>query len=371
MENSEFSINFELKEYFEDLETQTSSPNSSCIAAPDLERTPPKGSGQEEVYGTAGEFVRAQWLLLLLLVVLLLLSLASEGWGWQWPAAAAPAALLSLPVQTQWPLLLQPSSSCSKDPPFAAVLVLTAPGAWEARAAVRGTWGGEGVVRGRRVRVFFVCVCFSWWGRCLLLLLLLLLLQQLSSEAQQHGDILQLAAPDSYRLLTHKTKAALQWAANFCKEAAFLVKADADIYLNLEKLVAFLEAKRGAPLAAGAPRRGAPLITDPTHRNYQDPALLPHRAHYPPYPAGPLYILSGELGALLARGAPWQPLLSNEDCFVGALLEALGAPLEATGPGAPISLYAADSEDFAAFQNFLAVHPVSPQRLLQLWQQLH
>ncbi|CDJ40985.1 Similar to UDP-Gal:betaGlcNAc beta 1,3-galactosyltransferase, polypeptide 2, related [Eimeria tenella] len=361
MENSEFLVNFELKEYFEDLETQTSSPSSSCIAAPKLERTPPNDSGQEEVCATAGEFVRAYWLLLLLLLVLFVLSLASEVWGWQWAAAAAPAALLSLPVQTQWPLLLQPSSSCSKDPPFAAVLVLTAPGDWGARAAVRGTWGGEGWVWGRRLRVFFVTPAAAAAA----------LQQQLRSEAQQHGDILQLAAPDSYRLLTHKTKAALQWAAEFCSEAAFLVKADADIYLNLEKLVAFLEAKQGAPLAAGAPHQGAPLITDPTHRNYQDPALLPHRAHYPPYLAGPLYILSGELGALLARGAPWLPLLSNEDCFVGVLLEALGAPLESTGPGAPISLYAADSDDFAAFKNFLAVHPVSPQRLLQLWQQLH
>ncbi|CDJ58867.1 hypothetical protein, conserved [Eimeria maxima] len=284
----------------------------------------------------------------------------SKAHGWKWPGEGQ-LSLLSLPVQTDWRLLITPKVSCADDPPFAALVTMTGAADAEARAVVRSTWGGVSRVGKRRLRVFF------------------LLGTQASEEVQEtvvkeaamYGDILQHSAPDKYRNLTYKTITAFRWIANACPEAKFLIKADADVFLDVNKLVDYLNAHQDEPdVAAGVLRTNVAVVRERTHRNYEDPAVY-SQPKYPPYLSGPLYIISGDLVAKIAAVAKWLPVLSNEDCFVGTCLQALGVQPQSSAPGAIIDVFFRNFSDISDLRKWMAIHPIAKERLLALWQELH
>ncbi|NXX47410.1 B3GT4 galactosyltransferase, partial [Tricholaema leucomelas] len=62
----------------------------------------------------------------------------------------------------------------------------------------------------------------------------------LLSEWETHGDLLQGDFRDSYSNLTLKTLLLLRWAAAHCPSAAFLLKADDDVFVNLPSLTSYL-----------------------------------------------------------------------------------------------------------------------------------
>ncbi|NXC22991.1 B3GT2 galactosyltransferase, partial [Corythaeola cristata] len=56
---------------------------------------------------------------------------------------------------------------------------------------------------------------------------------------------------------------------------------------------------------------------------YVPPEVYPN-ATYPPYCAGPAYVLSGDLAGKIYGVAQTLPLINMEDSFVGICLQALG-----------------------------------------------
>ena len=284
----------------------------------------------------------------------------SKSRGWRWPEERQ-LSLVSLPVQTNWRLLITPQISCADDPPFAALVTMTGAADAEARAVVRSTWGGVSRVGTRRVRVFFVLGTVGSQE----------VQQAVEKEAETYDDILQHSAPDKYRNLTHKTITAFRWVANACPQAKFLVKADADVFMDINKLLGYLNAHQDeTDLAAGVLRTNAVVIRDPKNRNYEDPGVY-SPATYPPYLSGPLYIISNDLVAKIAAVAKWLPVLSNEDCFVGTCLQALGVKPQSCAPAVIIDVFFNDSSDISDIRKWMAVHPIVKERLLTLWGELH
>ncbi|CDI73685.1 hypothetical protein, conserved [Eimeria praecox] len=284
----------------------------------------------------------------------------SKAHGWRWPEERQ-LSLLSLPVQTSWRLLITPKVSCADDPPFAALVTMTGAADAEARAVVRSTWGGVSRVGNRRVRVFFVLGTVGSHEAQ----------QAVEKEAEMYGDILQHSAPDKYRHLTYKTITAFRWIKDACPEAKFLVKADADVFIDMNRLLGYLNAHQGEKdVAAGVLRTNVQVIREPTNRNYEDPGVY-SPATYPPYLSGPLYIISADLVAKIAAVAKWLPVLSNEDCFVGTCLEALGVHPQSSAPAAMIDVFFNDFSDITDIRKWMAIHPVAKERLLTLWRELH
>lgn len=268
-----------------------------------------------------------------------------------------PVPLLSLPLQTSWRLLITPNVSCSEDPPFVALATMTAAADFEGRERVRNTWGGVGIVNGRRVRLFFVLGAVASKS----------VQEAVEAEAAWHGDILQHAAPEKYTHLTYKTITLIQWLARSCPQANFLVKADGDVLLDLNKIVAYLTAKQHEPnVAAGFVRVNNPVLRYRSHRNYEDPFVYPHPT-YPLYPAGPCYMLSGALVGKIAEVAVALPRLNNEDCFIGLCLQRLGVEPQDSAPQAPINPEFDDAQGINEVMKWAAVHPVRPTRFLPLW----
>ena len=63
---------------------------------------------------------------------------------------------------------------------------------------------------------------------------------RLHLESNQYGDIVQVDFVDSYRNLSYKSVAALKWITNSCRRAQFVLKADDDIFVNVFKLLQYL-----------------------------------------------------------------------------------------------------------------------------------
>jgi len=129
--------------------------------------------------------------------------------------------------------------------------------------------------------------------------------------------------------LSGKTLALLE-AASLQYDAAFVVKVDDDVWLNVPALAASLRARRHTQrLYMGCLRAGSPLRFAGTSYAHlavgeslqfadPEPSVLP-------YAAGQLYVLSRELALHLAESARLLRRFGNEDVSVGAWLVGLDA----------------------------------------------
>lgn len=93
------------------------------------------------------------------------------------------------------------------------------------RDTIRLTWAEQSLVTKLNVSVYFIIgkshnKSYSSDTR-------------IAAEDNIHKDIIQLDFIDSYHNLTIKTLAAINWAAINCPSAKFVIKADQDVYYNL------------------------------------------------------------------------------------------------------------------------------------------
>ena len=63
---------------------------------------------------------------------------------------------------------------------------------------------------------------------------------QIEEESRKHGDILQVEMDDSYRNLTRKSVAFLNWVNTNCPHVDFVMKIDDDGYINVHNLATAL-----------------------------------------------------------------------------------------------------------------------------------
>ena len=126
----------------------------------------------------------------------------------------------------------------------------------------------------------------------------------LAAEQEEHGDLLQVAVPESYESLWPKLVACWRWA-HATYDFRFWMHVDDDSFVRLELLLNYLAAAdtpaRG--LYAGyiwdgsEGRRTAPL-RDPSAKSYMPPEQWPH-SYYPPFASGCGFVISHDLIAWL------------------------------------------------------------------------
>ena len=76
----------------------------------------------------------------------------------------------------------------------------------------------------------------------------------LAREVEQMGDIVQGDFLDSYRNLSYKNVMGVLWAAEFCAQAEFVVKADDDMFVDLHLALSLAQRYRNtASYTAGRP----------------------------------------------------------------------------------------------------------------------
>ncbi|NXH52374.1 B3GN5 glucosaminyltransferase, partial [Rhabdornis inornatus] len=216
------------------------------------------------------------------------------------------------PRDPRTPRLLLAPSPCSPPAPFLLILVPSAPAHRERRLAVRDTWGGpwgeSGTPPSRTVFVLGVPPSSSSSDTQ----------RELLAEWRQHGDILQGDFGDTYANLTWKTLLLLRWARACCEGAAFLLKADDDVFVNAPAVATHLATWPAAPprLYLGRVHWGVAPNRDPRSRHHV-PAAIYGAARYPPYCSGTAYVLSRQAATAVLAAAPALPLALPEDVWVG------------------------------------------------------
>ena len=102
---------------------------------------------------------------------------------------------------------------------------------------------------------------------------------KLEIEAKSHGDIIQGDFIDTYKNQTIKNIAALQWIHKYCRNAFYIIKTDADVFIHIVQIMDYLERHPIGPN---------------TFSSRQIRGRVINGVYRPPYCWGPFYIHRGD-----------------------------------------------------------------------------
>ncbi|XP_053369579.1 beta-1,3-galactosyltransferase 1-like [Clarias gariepinus] len=211
--------------------------------------------------------------------------------------------------------ILNESERCPNEMPFLVLMVPVAPHNREARDAVRTTWGSEKMVMDKVVSLFFLLGQPGHEGREEMQ-------QKILQESEEHHDIIQSDFLDSYKNLTIKTMVIMEWLATYCQNAAYAMKIDSDMFLNVNSLINMLLQAPRENYMTGLVASGAIVLRDPSSKWYLPKDVFPED-FYPPYALGLGYVLSLDLPNKLIEGAKHTQPVYIEDVFLGLCMRYL------------------------------------------------
>ena len=147
----------------------------------------------------------------------------------------------------------------------------------------------------------------------------------IDAESRIYNDIIQSSFQDTYRNLTLKTLMMLDWSLEYCYNAKFIFKVDIDVFthipalLNITKQIPYNTSVFGEfrPLRGQYPIRTA---EGPSSKWQVSIEEYP-RPFYPPFPAGPRYLIPMAMVPDLLKVSPNTPFFPLEDVYMGLLLE--------------------------------------------------
>jgi hypothetical protein len=153
--------------------------------------------------------------------------------------------------------------------------------------------------------------------------------KRIEEESQRHGDIVQIEMDDSYRNLTLKGIAVLNWVRQHCVKLDLVFKVDDDVYVNVHNLVHFVRSNYqsnnsvfGYPLLQTVP------VRDKDSKHYISIEEYPW-VNYPYYVQGPAYFMHASVVIPLLAASQTIPFNPFEDVFLtGMCREKAGAKIQ-------------------------------------------
>ncbi|XP_072894828.1 beta-1,3-galactosyltransferase 5-like [Hemitrygon akajei] len=200
--------------------------------------------------------------------------------------------------------LTRPAGRCDDSAPFLVLLVPSSPDEFEARSAIRQTWGSERRLGGARAVTYFLL----GHGRDRQ--------DSIRREAAQHRDIIQGDFYDTYYNLTLKVLLGLEWICCYCRSPSFVMKTDTDTFVNTDYLLELLSHAPRSNLLTGRIYKGAKPYRGTKNRWYISKEEYPGKT-YPLYCAGSGYVLSTDLACRVWNISGTAPLFRLEDVYVG------------------------------------------------------
>uniref|UniRef100_A0AAQ4P9K0 Hexosyltransferase n=1 Tax=Gasterosteus aculeatus aculeatus TaxID=481459 RepID=A0AAQ4P9K0_GASAC len=213
---------------------------------------------------------------------------------------------------------------CQTETPFLVLMVPVAPKNLAARDAIRQTWGKESMVKGQAVLTLFMLGLSGGAD----------VQEELRQENLQHRDLLQSNFADTYLNLTLKTMVIMDWLATRCPTAAYAMKVDSDMFLNVDNLVVMLQ-KPGIPKVdylTGMLMWNRPVIRSKDSKWYVPLEMYPDPV-YPTYALGMGYVFSNDLPKKFVEVSKSIRPFNIEDAYIGLCMKKLGLAL--TSPPDP------------------------------------
>ncbi|AWP10851.1 UDP-Gal:betaGlcNAc beta 1-3-galactosyltransferase 1-like [Scophthalmus maximus] len=247
---------------------------------------------------------------------------------------------------------------CRHRRPFLVFMVPVAPQEAAAREAVRTTWGAPGQ---DTLTLFFTGLPEGPRVSSIQ--------DKLEDESGTHADIVQMNFRDSYQNLTIKTVLMMNWVATHCPNATYVMKVDADIFVNVFHLLGWLRSAprrgfiTGSVISDGRPRR------DNSSKWYVSEEQFPED-RFPRYVSGAGYVLSADLAGRISWASRFVRMISMEDVYVGLCLRVLGVrPVYSFSLLPPRNLFEIRdlAYDRCAFAKLIIVNGFKPSKLLHAW----
>lgn len=245
---------------------------------------------------------------------------------------------------------------CKNNTPFLVLMVPVAPNNIAARDAIRKTWGKDSMVQGEVVLTLFMLGISRETD-----------VEKLKKESQQHHDLIQSTFMDTYLNLTIKTMVIMDWLATRCPTAAYAMKVDSDMFLNIDNLVIMLK-KPGIPklnYLTGMLMWNRPVIRSKNSKWYVPEELYPD-PQYPTYTLGMGYIFSNDLPTKFVHISKSIKPFNIEDAYIGMCMKKLGLSL--TSPPNPSQFMAYNSKyDRCEFSKIITYILSSSEQLMNYW----
>ncbi|XP_054897571.1 beta-1,3-galactosyltransferase 2-like isoform X1 [Poeciliopsis prolifica] len=245
---------------------------------------------------------------------------------------------------------------CKVNSPLLVLMVPVAPSNVVARDAIRATWGKDRVVQGETVLTLFMLGLDNRHD-----------VEKLQQENQQHNDLIQSNFLDTYLNLTIKTMVIMDWLATRCPSAAYAMKVDSDMFLNVDNLVIMLK-KPGIPhmnYLTGMLMWNRPVVRDKNSKWYVPEEMFPD-PQYPTYTLGMGYVFSNDLPAKFVDVSKSIKPFNIEDAYIGMCIKKLG--LSPTSPPDPSQFKAYNSRyDRCEFSKIITYILGSSETLKNYW----
>jgi len=187
---------------------------------------------------------------------------------------------------------------------YLIVIVCVAPTNLKGRMTIRETWGSV-VKTNKEVKLIFML------GQTLNAQVQ----NQINNESSHFHDIVQEDFLDSYRNLSLKSAAMLKWSYKYCPSAKYTLKADDDMFVNIEYLLKVLKLRTLKNTVIGMQITGAQPVQDKNSKWYTSRGMF-NGTVYPSYCSGTSYVISGDAIGRLYNTTLVTPYFWLEDIYI-------------------------------------------------------
>uniref|UniRef100_A0A8C8R7C6 Hexosyltransferase n=1 Tax=Pelusios castaneus TaxID=367368 RepID=A0A8C8R7C6_9SAUR len=270
-------------------------------------------------------------------------------------------------------LLINQPKKCKRTPggPFLLIAVKSVIEDFDRREIVRKTWGREGLVNGVQVqRVFLLGIpknktALATWE---------ILVHQ---ESLMYQDILLWDFLDTFFNLTLKEIHFLNWAVEFCPTMKFIFKGDADVFVNVENIIDFLERRDPEDdLFVGDIIYNAHPIRVQKSK-YYIPETMYGLGTYPVYAGGGGFLLSSSTIRKLFQACKEVELFPIDDVFLGMCLQRINLKpvshegFKTFGIVKPSAAPHLQTFDPCFYKDLMVVHSLKVAEIWLMWNLLH
>ncbi|KAH8323419.1 hypothetical protein KR067_008284 [Drosophila pandora] len=190
--------------------------------------------------------------------------------------------------------------------------------------------------------------------------------ERLDGENMMYADMIRGNFVDSYNNLTLKTISALEWTHWHCPLAKYVLKTDDDMFINVPKLMEFLDTLKAKRKIYGRRAENWMPVRNKRSKYYVSYAQYSSR-YFPYFTTGPAYLLTGDIVAELYAQALATALLKLEDVFMtGIVADVLGIDRINVKAIANVNT----NPSVCRIRQRITVHMVEPNGQFDLWQKL-
>ncbi|VVD01290.1 unnamed protein product, partial [Leptidea sinapis] len=242
-------------------------------------------------------------------------------------------------------LLIEPSSPCvDHDIPLLA-LVSSSPDNFEARDAIRKTWGKE-------LPTFFLLGLNGYQEDDLT--------TDNYLEAKMNHDVIIYQFRDHYQNLTLKTALMLQWSSARCPAARFLLKTDDDVLVNPWAMRRIVEGSYDSLIGY---RKEHNKLHRVEYSKWYIPRWLLAEDYVPEYLSGTGYLINGKHIDDMLQAAHTVPLINLEDVYFTYLVAKLKLHLQLSHDRR-LSPYRPWLPSVCLYWGLASIHSLSPKDII-------